>query len=307
MASKKIVFRDAQEALSLFGQNDQNLRSLESTYGVQIFGRGLEFTLRGSTSKLEKALAALEVMRSQNPAPGSDESLLSHAYGEAAYTTILGKAIHPRTPGQREYIDAIQKHDVVIGVGPAGTGKTYLAAAAALAALKAGLVSRVVLTRPVVEAGEKLGYLPGDLYEKVNPYLKPLYDAFHFMLGSDRFRLYREDETIEIVPLAYMRGRTLEKAFIILDEAQNATYEQIKMFMTRIGMGSKVIVNGDVTQIDLPRKSMSGLVPLMKLVQPISEIALVEFSEKDVVRHPLVKQLIRAYAVWEAKNGDNRS
>ena len=194
---------------------------------------------------------------------------------------------------------AIGSHDLVVGIGPAGTGKTYLAVACALAALKEDKVSKIVLTRPVVEAGEKLGFLPGDFYEKVNPYLRPLYDAFYAMLGPDRFRLYRDEETIEIAPLAYMRGRTLENAFIILDEGQNATPEQTKMLLTRMGQGSKLVVNGDITQIDLASKKQSGLIQLPMILKGIVGVQVIHFTQEDVVRHPLVKEILRAYDDWE--------
>ena len=217
----------------------------------------------------------------------------------ATYTNNLGKAVRPRTTNQKAYVNAIQSQDMVVGIGPAGTGKTYLAVACALAALKEDRVSKIVLTRPVVEAGEKLGFLPGDFYEKVNPYLRPLYDAFYAMLGPDRFRLYRDEETIEIAPLAYMRGRTLENAFIILDEGQNATTEQMKMLLTRMGQGSRLVVNGDITQIDLTSKKMSGLAQLPTILKGVPGIQFVYFTPEDVVRHPLVKEILRAYDDWE--------
>src|SRR5438477_8237217 len=290
MATRKIHLRDSQEALLLFGQHDQNLRALEQSYSVQIFGRGHVLSIRGAPGRVEKALQAIEAMREnlgkENrgiplgvlPDP-SAESL-----GEATYTSALGKSVRPKSPMQKAYVNAVMKSDLVVAIGPAGTGKTYLAVACALAALKNGEVSRIVLTRPVVEAGEKLGFLPGDFYEKVNPYLQPLYDAFYAMLGPDRFRLYRDEETIEIAPLAYMRGRTLDNAFIILDEGQNATPEQMKMFLTRMGQGSRLVVNGDVTQIDLPSKRMSGLVPLPMILKGIPGIQIVHFTQEDVVR-----------------------
>ena len=241
--TKKIYLRDAQEALVLFGPADQNLRYLEKTYNVQIFARGNVLSVRGPAAKVEQAVGAIEDMRENAgrdavDAVGGGRSREKISTEEAAYTSAMGKAIRPRTPVQKEYITAIAASDLVVAIGPAGTGKTYLAVACALAALKAGIISRIVLTRPVVEAGEKLGFLPGDFYEKVNPYLRPLYDAFYAMLGPDKFRLYRDEETIEIAPLAYMRGRTLENAFIILDEAQNTTPEQMKMILTRMGNGS---------------------------------------------------------------------
>jgi phosphate starvation-inducible PhoH-like protein len=198
-------------------------------------------------------------------------------------------------------VKAIRDNDMVFGVGPAGTGKTYLAVACAIAALESGRVNRIVLTRPVVEAGEKLGFLPGDFYEKVHPYLKPLYDAFHNMVGADRFRQLREDETIEIIPLAYMRGRTLDEAFAILDEAQNTTPEQMKMFLTRMGNGSRMVITGDVTQIDLDKKLTSGLVQIQDVLRGVEGIDFVRFSEVDVVRHPLVKKIIRAFDAWDER------
>ena len=226
MVTKKIHLTGSDEALQLFGQHDQNLRALEQTYGVQIFGRGEVLSCRGGPAKVEKAILAIEDMRenlSREKTVSGVRAGLPEITAEATYTSALGKSVKPKTLNQKAYVNAILGSDMVTAIGPAGTGKTYLAVACALAALKQGRVSKIVLTRPVVEAGEKLGFLPGDFYEKVNPYLRPLYDAFFAMLGPDRFRLYRDEETIEIVPLAYMRGRTLEKAFIILDEGQNAT------------------------------------------------------------------------------------
>jgi phosphate starvation-inducible PhoH-like protein len=306
MANRKVHLRDSQEALLLFGQHDQNLRALEQTYGVQIFGRGHVLSIRGGPSKVEKALLAIEEMRENLGKEKRGAVTFEPPVGEngsSAFTNAMGKSIRPKTPMQKAYIEAVSKADMVIAVGPAGTGKTYLAVACALAALKNGEVSRIVLTRPVVEAGEKLGFLPGDLYEKVNPYLQPLFDAFYAMLGPDRFRLYRDEQTIEIVPLAYMRGRTLENAFIILDEGQNATPEQMKMFLTRMGIGSKVIVNGDVTQIDLENKKNSGLVQLPLILKGIPGVQIIHLTEADVVRHGLVKEVLRAYTDWE-KRGD---
>ena len=200
-------------------------------------------------------------------------------------------------------MEAILSRDLTVGIGPAGTGKTYLAAVCALRALRAGEVQRIILTRPIVEAGEKLGYLPGDISEKVHPYLRPLYDAFHALLGPDRFRALRADEVIETVPLAYMRGRTLENAFIILDEAQNTLPEQMKMFLTRMGMYSKMVVTGDVTQIDIKEKDRSGLVLIKDILKKTSGVKFVSFSAKDVVRHPLVKDILSAYEAWEKENG----
>jgi phosphate starvation-inducible PhoH-like protein len=302
MVTKKVHLKGADEALRLFGQNDQNIRAIENTFSVQIFGRGDVLSIRGAPAKVEKALLAIHEMRNDLGREGNgSEPAAPPDPGSAttAYTSLLGKSIRARTPNQKEYVKAIEQQDLVIAIGPAGTGKTYLAVACALAALKEGRVSKIVLTRPVVEAGEKLGFLPGDFYEKVNPYLRPLYDAFYAMLGPDRFRLYRDEETIEIAPLAYMRGRTLENAFIILDEAQNSTPEQMKMLLTRMGQGSRTVVNGDVTQIDLVPKKISGLVQLPQILKGVPGVQIVYFTQEDVVRHALVKQILHAYDDWE--------
>jgi phosphate starvation-inducible PhoH-like protein len=313
MVTKKVHLSGSDEALRLFGQHDQNLRALEQEFGVQIFGRGEVLSIRGAPGKVEKALIALDEMRDTLISGSDPTAQHSRDSGQtpiqetvqATYTNALGKSVRPRTPNQKAYVSAIGSHDLVVGIGPAGTGKTYLAVACALAALKEDKVSKIVLTRPVVEAGEKLGFLPGDFYEKVNPYLRPLYDAFYAMLGPDRFRLYRDEETIEIAPLAYMRGRTLENAFIILDEGQNATPEQTKMLLTRMGQGSRLVVNGDITQIDLASKKMSGLIQLPMILKGIPGIQVIHFTQEDVVRHPLVKEILRAYDDWE-KQGESR-
>ncbi len=302
MVTKKVHLKGAEEALRLFGQNDHNLRSLEQNYGVQIFGRGDILSIRGSPGKVDKALVAIDEMREQireNSSGDSSAVINGAASTGSAYMSNLGKAVRPRTAMQKEYVRAIDQNDMVIAIGPAGTGKTFLAVACALAALRDGRVTKIILTRPVVEAGEKLGFLPGDFYEKVNPYLRPLYDAFHTMLGPDKFRLYRDEETIEIAPLAYMRGRTLENAFIILDEGQNATAEQMKMLLTRMGEHSKIVVNGDVTQIDLNPKRTSGLIKLPDILKGVPGLEFIYFTAEDVVRHPLVKQILVAYDAWE--------
>ena len=217
--------------------------------------------------------------------------------------TAKGRPVRPKTLGQKEYLKAIAENSITFGIGPAGTGKTYLAVAMAVKAFKAKEVERIILTRPAVEAGEKLGFLPGDLQTKVDPYLRPLYDGLYDMLGPDTFQKLLEKQTIEVAPLAYMRGRTLDDAFIILDEAQNTSPEQMKMFLTRMGAGSKVVVTGDVTQIDLPDKSRSGLVDALQVLRGIEGIAQIRFSEKDVVRHRLVQQIVRAYDKAAAARG----
>ena len=309
MVTQKIHLTGSVEALALFGQNDENLRALERSYKVQIFGRAHILSVRGSAAQVEKALAAVEEMRENLNRKVSKRPVLPEMLPETPhnpiYTSSLGKSIKPKTIHQKEYVEAVQNFDLVVAIGPAGTGKTFLAVACALNALQSGLVSKIVLTRPVVEAGEKLGFLPGDFYDKVNPYLRPLYDAFYAMLGPDRFRLYMDEETIEIVPLAYMRGRTLEKAFIILDEAQNATTEQIKMFLTRTGMGSRIVVNGDITQIDLAPRRHSGLIKLPQILKNVPGVELIQFDTTDVVRHPLVREILKAYEQWEKKEGDS--
>ncbi len=314
MVTKKIFLKNSDEVVHLLGQHDENLRRMERTYGVQIFVRqgahGGEFSLvvRGAGSKVDRTVSELEYLRGrggeQNVATETGFPLgmpVQLPGSDTVYVTFQGKHVKPRTDHQKRYVESVSKYDLVIGIGPAGTGKTFLAVACALQALQAGKVSRIVLTRPVVEAGERLGFLPGDLYEKINPYLKPLYDAFYVLLGPERFRFLREEETIEIVPLAYMRGRTLDDAFIILDEAQNTTPEQIKMFLTRLGEDSQVIVTGDVTQIDLDDKKQSGLVVVEKVLAGVEGIKFIHFSEEDVVRHDLVKKIIKAYGEWGKK------
>ena len=306
MVTKKVHLKGPDETVRLFGQHDQNLRYLEQSFNVQIFGRGDILSIRGAPAKVEKALLAIHEMREHvaHEGNGADTAVKEKAeapVAEATYTNALGRAVRPRTANQKVYVQAIEQKDLVVAIGPAGTGKTYLAVACALAALKQDRVSKIVLTRPVVEAGEKLGFLPGDFYEKVNPYLRPLYDAFYAMLGPDRFRLYRDEETIEIAPLAYMRGRTLDNSFVILDEGQNATPEQMKMLLTRMGQGSKVVVNGDVTQIDLVPKKTSGLVNLPDILKNVPGIEIIRFTQDDVVRHALVKDILRAYDSWDAR------
>jgi phosphate starvation-inducible PhoH-like protein len=312
MVTKKIFLKNSEEVLHLLGQQDENLRRLEHAHGVQVFvrqgGQFGDFSLvvRGPAGKVERALAELDVLREKRRdrfPHGTDIEPLAvtepyphpHPASDTVYVTSQGKHIKPRSEHQKKFVEAISKYDLVVAVGPAGTGKTFLSVACALRALQSGKVNRIVLTRPVVEAGERLGYLPGDLYEKINPYLKPLYDAFYMMIGPERFRFLREEETIEIIPLAYMRGRTIDDAFILLDEAQNTTSEQMKMFLTRLGSDSQMIVSGDVTQIDLERKSQSGLITAEKILHDVEGVKIIRFDEHDVVRHELVKRIIRAY------------
>ena len=306
MTTKRLHLRNQEEALSLFGQNDQYLRELERKHHVQFFirpsslpsGDGLTLAMRGRAPDIDKVITALETRRqSPQQAPMKDSLEVNYVEGskDMIVRTATGGAVLPRTDNQREYIKAMRDYDMVVGFGPAGTGKSFLAVAFALAELQSGRFNKIVLTRPVVEAGEKLGFLPGDLYEKVHPYLRPLYDAFMTIVGPERFRLLRDDEIIEIVPLAYMRGRTLDNAVIILDEAQNTTPEQMKMFLTRMGQNSKVVINGDLTQIDLENKKRSGLQKIEQILKGVGGIAFIRFTGVDIVRHTLVQKILDAY------------
>ncbi|MFS0727559.1 PhoH family protein [Paenibacillus sp. 1P07SE] len=309
--SIKIPLGNAAEGQALFGPQDRFLKLIEQQVESKILSREAEIAItgpreetesleqlftvllelvRGGYSPTERDIAyALELSRTMQA-----DQLLDLFKGEIT-TTYRGKPIRVKTIGQRYYVSTIRKKDIVFGIGPAGTGKTYLAVVLAIAALKEGAVKRIVLTRPAVEAGESLGFLPGDLQEKVDPYLRPLYDALHDVMGPDQSAKAFERGLIEVAPLAYMRGRTLEDSFIILDEAQNTTPEQMKMFLTRLGFGSKMVITGDVTQIDLPRGKNSGLIEAVKILQAIDEIGFIQFTESDVVRHSLVQQIITAY------------
>lgn len=307
----KLSLENAAEGMALFGPQDRFLRLIQSRTSAQISSREAEIVIAGSMEETERMKQLFEVLLKliQNNIILSErdimyaldladewktEELLDLFKGEIA-VTFRGKPIRVKTIGQRHYVSTIKKKDIVFGVGPAGTGKTYLAVVLAVSALKEGSVKRIVLTRPAVEAGENLGFLPGDLQEKVDPYLRPLYDALYDVMGPDQVAKALERGLIEIAPLAYMRGRTLDDAFIILDEAQNTTPEQMKMFLTRLGFGSKMVVTGDVTQIDLPRGKKSGLVEAERILQDIEEIGMVHFAEQDVVRHSLVQKIIVAY------------
>ena len=312
---KKFRLKNREEILVILGAQDEDLKELEKALKVQVFVRhhpeteSAELTVTGKPVAVEKALLrlrqTLEEFYNARLAPGEakPEETPAPLPEGALYKTHYGEILRPRGENQKKYVEAILSRDLTVGIGPAGTGKTYLAAVCALRALRAGEVKRIILTRPIVEAGEKLGYLPGDISEKVHPYLRPLYDAFHALLGPDKFRALRADEVIETVPLAYMRGRTLENAFIILDEAQNTLPEQMKMFLTRMGMYSKMVVTGDVTQIDIKEKDRSGLVLIKDILKRTDGVKFVSFSAKDVVRHPLVKDILAAYEAWEKENG----
>lgn len=307
-----------EQAIGLFGNFDENIRIIEDEYGVSVVTRGDSLKICGEPDKTALAAKAVEglvmllnkgeTLNEQNVRycislvnEGSDDRISSLA-SDCICITMSGKPVKPKTLGQKKYIDCINGNTIVFGVGPAGTGKTYLAVAMAVKAFRAKEVNRIILTRPAVEAGEKLGFLPGDLQQKVDPYLRPLYDALFDMLGADNFQKYQEKGNIEVAPLAYMRGRTLDDSFIILDEAQNTTPEQMKMFLTRLGFNSKIVVTGDVTQIDLPDGKKSGLKEAVKILKDIPDITTVRFTEKDVVRHRLVQDIIKAYEKFSKKN-----
>lgn len=316
---KKVSLHNASEGLALFGPQDKHLRIIEKEFDAKMMSREAELVIEGTREQTEIIVhlfdVLLQLIRNGFIPTERDihyaidlarsmraDELLDLFQGSIA-TTHKGKAIRPKTLGQRHYISEIRKKDIVFGIGPAGTGKTYLAVVMAVAALKSGKVKKVVLTRPAVEAGESLGFLPGDLQEKVDPYLRPLYDALNDMLGPDQVAKSMERGLIEVAPLAYMRGRTLDDSFIILDEAQNTTPEQMKMALTRLGFGSSMVITGDVTQIDLPKGKSSGLVEAQRILAAVDEIGFVTFVEQDVVRHSLVQKIIAAYNQDKEKQG----
>lgn len=318
-----VKIENINDAMSLFGKFDENIKMIEKEFSVNILNRSDEVKItgcpesvdkaEGTVSKLLEMLKAGEEITTQSVSyiielvKAQREEKVDEIVGDTICITSKGKPIRSKTSGQRKYIESIKKNDVVFAVGPAGTGKTYLAIAMAVSFLRNKKVSRIILTRPAVEAGEKLGFLPGDLQEKINPYLRPLYDALYDMLGMETFQRYMENGTIEVAPLAYMRGRTLDDSFIILDEAQNTTPEQMKMFLTRFGFGSRVVVTGDITQIDLGRDKISGLKQVIKILKNIEGIDFVYLSDRDVVRHRLVMEIIRAYQRYDdAHNEDSR-
>jgi phosphate starvation-inducible PhoH-like protein len=317
---KRIFIDNKDDIIRILGEQDRNISIIEKKYNVNIVYYDYEnnrFVIEIKGRKQNVLNAHLELLNRQkednlnyknnnlNRISKLDVDEIKKEYkSNVVYVTYTGRQIRPLSKTQSEYIDSINKYDVVISIGPAGTGKTFLAVAQALSKLSSGKVNKVVLTRPVVESGERLGFLPGDLYEKINPYLRPLYDAFYIMLGPEKFRKFLDDEIIEIIPLAYMRGRTLEDAFIILDEAQNTVSEQMKMFLTRLGPNSQIVITGDITQIDLDKKKESGLVLIREILCGIKDIKFIQFTEKDVVRHELVKKIIKAYEIWENKRND---
>src|SRR5437870_8887340 len=306
---------------TLFGSNDENLKHLESLFHVRIRTQGHDLLVEGESPNLDRVdrivgqlsslmrdgyrLSNSDVKMASDLVAQDDSVDLRDHFLKGSLPAAGRRRVAPKTVNQRRYLEAIDQHDIVFGIGPAGTGKTYLAMAQAVAFLVAKKVNRIILARPAVEAGEKLGFLPGDLQEKVNPYLRPLYDALYDMLDTERVARYIERGTIEIAPIAFMRGRTLNDAFVILDEAQNTTSEQMKMFLTRLGFGPKAVITGDLTQIDLPLGRTSGLVEAMKVVSAIEGISFVYFDERDVVRHKLVQQIVKAYEVFEDVNGSS--
>ncbi len=308
-----------EDFYTIVGHHEENLKKIAEILNVRLGSRGNEIMISGSIENEERAKQFFkeleDLVKSGHKLTKADVDMYMTQLSadrdakikesaEEIVTTYRGKKIVAKTPTQRKYIQAIRENDIVFGVGPAGTGKTYLAVAAAVAHFKKGKINRVILTRPAVEAGEKLGFLPGTLQEKIDPYLKPLYDALFEMIEPEKVNSFLERNIFEIAPLAYMRGRTLNDAFIILDEAQNTTREQMKMFLTRLGFGSKVVITGDITQIDLPSKEKSGLVEALKILRGIKGIEIVEFSREDVVRHRLVQEIIRAYEEYENRQNN---
>ena len=316
---QRISIERLEQAVNIFGSFDVNMRLLEQEFGVSVVNRDGELRVDGeaeNTMLACKAIQALLTLSTRGEAIGEQnvryviglvragkESQISELTGDVLCISAKGRPVKPKTIGQKEYIKSVLHNTVTIGVGPAGTGKTYLAVAAAVAAFRDKQINRIILTRPAVEAGERLGFLPGDLQSKVDPYLRPLYDALFDMLGAETYQKYLERGNIEVAPLAYMRGRTLDDSFIILDEAQNTSREQMKMFLTRLGFGSKIVITGDVTQIDLPDGKASGLKEAMRVLRNVEGIGICELTNADVVRHVMVQRIVKAYEDYEmAKN-----
>ncbi len=320
---ERIVNADrVEDLIVVFGSFDENIKHIEQALNVTIVNRGTDLKVSGDEEAVHKAVRALEGLLSLASKgeiideqrvrylitlvqEGNDDQVMQIAK-DVVCITAKGKPIKAKTVGQQKYMKAISKNTITLGVGPAGTGKTYLAVAAAVAAFRERSVNRIILTRPAVEAGERLGFLPGDLQNKVDPYLRPLYDALYDMLGAETFQKYQERGSIEVAPLAYMRGRTLDDSFIILDEAQNTTKEQMKMFLTRLGFGSKIVITGDVTQIDLPGDKTSGLKDALRVLEDVEDIAICRLTSADVVRHALVQKIINAYEKAEKKPEINK-
>ena len=317
---KKFIVSEEKFERELFGDFDENIKLIESTLSIDVILREGNIVLMGEEKNVDLALKLMnELHDTLSNGKSLDKQSITYSLSlllegsemrikeleDVIVLTKKGKPVQPKTLGQKKYVDLIKSNDITFGIGPAGTGKNYLAVAMAVRAFKNDEVSRIILTRPAVEAGESLGFLPGDMRDKVDPYLRPLYDALFDMLGPDRFNKYLERGNIEVAPLAFMRGRTLDNAFIILDEAQNTTPEQMKMFLTRLGFGSKAVVTGDITQTDLPNNKKSGLLQATKILKNVSGIGSMELTEKDVVRHELVQRIIRAYEKFEKKEDHN--
>lgn len=323
MYEKIIKVERIEHLLNLFGNYDENVNALQKEYNVSVVNRGDDIKITGTEENVTAAAKAVEtlLLLSEKGERINEQNLhyvfslvseglqneVQNLSDDGICVTLKGKIVKPKTIGQKKYVDAIRTNTVVLGVGPAGTGKTYLAVAMAVKAFRAHDVSKIILTRPAVEAGEKLGFLPGDLQNKVDPYLRPLYDALFEMLGPETFAKQQERGCIEVAPLAYMRGRTLDDSFIILDEAQNTTPEQMKMFLTRLGFGSKIVITGDVTQIDLPDSRRSGLIEAMRVLKNVEDISINRFTEKDVVRHKLVQDIIKAYEKYYERGSSHKN
>ena len=321
MSERIINAERIEQIINVFGSFDENIKRIEQTYGVKITNRGTELKISGEDEAADRAGRAIEgllllaakgetideqkVRYLIDLVSSGNEDKIGEMAKDVVCITAKGRPVKAKTLGQQRYMKAISKNTITIGVGPAGTGKTYLAVAAAVAAFREKAVNRIILTRPAVEAGERLGFLPGDLQNKVDPYLRPLYDALYDMLGAETYQKYLERGNIEVAPLAYMRGRALDDSFIILDEAQNTTREQMKMFLTRLGFGSKIVITGDITQIDLPSDKVSGLKDAVRILDNVPDIAICRLTASDVVRHALVQRIIAAYETAEhsAKNG----
>ena len=321
MSERIINAERIEQIINVFGSFDENIKRIEQTYGVKITNRGTELKISGEDEAADRAGRAIEgllllaakgetideqkVRYLIDLVSSGNEDKIGEMAKDVVCITAKGRPVKAKTLGQQRYMKAISKNTITIGVGPAGTGKTYLAVAAAVAAFREKAVNRIILTRPAVEAGERLGFLPGDLQNKVDPYLRPLYDALYDMLGAETYQKYLERGNIEVAPLAYMRGRTLDDSFIILDEAQNTTRKQMKMFLTRLGFGSKIVITGDITQIDLPSDKVSGLKDAVRILDNVPDIAICRLTASDVVRHALVQRIIAAYETAEhsAKSG----
>ena len=319
MIEQTISIERIEDVIDIFGSFDENIKLIEHELDVSVVSRDDQLKISGEAENVLYAVKAVqgllglagrkETITEQNVryiinlVKAGNEEHINDIARDVLCVTAKGKPIKPKTLGQKRYVDAIKKNTITLGIGPAGTGKTYLAVAAAVAAFRDKQVNRIILTRPAVEAGERLGFLPGDLQSKVDPYLRPLYDALFDMLGAETYNKYLERGSIEVAPLAYMRGRTRDDSFIILDEAQNTSREQMKMFLTRLGFGSKIVITGDITQIDLPRDTVSGLKEAMRVLDGVEDIAICRLNEADVVRHVIVQRIIKAYEEDEKRKG----